>query len=127
MTQDVPTWDALVAGVRAGPGADARHDVGAWAMEQLRSALGESWPRRWHQRNGLLPAFVRDPANDAYAYVRLVETGLRLHSLAGTMRFRRFTKEWTNQPEPIRLLHGMMQLEGAALARSLGAAVEFET
>lgn len=126
-TTDAPTWAALIADVRSGPGTDARHDVGAWAMEQARSALGESWPRRWHKRLGLLPAFVRDPANNAYAYAQLVETGLRLHGLAGTMRLRSLTKEWASHLEPIRMLHTSMQLEVASLACSLGAVVEFET
>src|ERR1022692_2985373 len=36
-----PTWDALINDVRTGPGTDARHEVGSWAMELVRSALGE--------------------------------------------------------------------------------------
>lgn len=89
-------------------------------MGHVRSALGENWPRRWLGRCGQLPGFVSDPASDAYAYVQLVETGLRLHSLAGTMRLRSVTKEWSSQLEPIRMLHASMQMEVAALARSLG-------
>jgi hypothetical protein len=127
MAQDAPSWDALIGSVRTGFGSDARHDVGAWAMEQVRSALGESWPRRWFDRHGLLPAFIGDPASDAYAYVQLVETGLRLNSLVGTTRLRSLTKEWSSQLEPIRMLHAFMQMEVAALVRSLGAAAEFET
>lgn len=125
-TSDGPTWDALIDDVRSGPGTDARHEVGVWAMEQLRSALGEDWPQRWHKRAGLLPAFVFDPATNAHAYAQLVETGLRLSSLAGTLRLRSLTNEWSRQLEPIRMLHTSLQLEVAALARSLGADVEFE-
>jgi hypothetical protein len=64
-------------------------------MELVRSALGEDWPRHWHERVGLLPAFVLDPASNAYSCAQLLETGLRLHSLAGTMRLRSLTKELT--------------------------------
>jgi hypothetical protein len=51
-----------------------------------------------------LPAFVLDPASNAYAYAQLVQTGLRLHSLAGTMRLRSLTKELSRQLELIRVL-----------------------
>lgn len=87
----------------------------------------EDWPRRWHERAGLWAAFVLDPARNPYAYAQLVETELRLHSLAATMRLRSLTKELSRQLELIRMLHTSLQLEVAALARSLGADVEFET
>lgn len=125
-TLEEPTWDALIEDVRCGPGTDARHEAGAWAMEQVRSALGEDWPRRWHDRVGLLPGFVLDPASHAFAYTQLLETGLRLHSLAGVLRLPRLTREWSRQLEPIRTLHAFMQLEVAALSRFAGAGAEFE-
>jgi hypothetical protein len=50
-----------------------------------------------------------------------------LESLAGTLRLKRLTKEWSADLGEIRLLHVWLQLEVAALARSLGATVEFET
>src|SRR5215471_15969708 len=120
-TSNVPTWDSLIADVRSGPGSAARHEVGAWAMDQVRAALGESWPQRWHARLGRLPPFVRDPASNALAYAQLIETGLRLETLAGTLRLRRLTREWARHLEEIRLLHVRLQLEVAALARFLGA------
>jgi hypothetical protein len=126
ITSEGPTWDALIEEVRCGPGTDARHEAGAWAMERVRSALGEDWPRRWHDRAGTLPGFVLDPASNACAYAQLLETGLRLHSLAGVLRLRRLTREWSRQLELIRMLHAFMQLEVAALARFAGAGVEFE-
>jgi hypothetical protein len=126
-TPDGTAWGALIDDVRSGPGTDARHQVGAWAMGLVRSALGEDWPRRWHERHGHLPAFVLDPATSASAYAQLVETWLRLHSLAGTLRLGRLTREWSRHLEPIQMRHTSMQLEVAALARSLGAGVEFET
>jgi hypothetical protein len=122
-----PTWDTLIANARSGPGSDARHEVGAWAMERVRAALGETWPRRWYARFGSLPALVSDPASNAFAYAQLVETGLRLESLTGTLRLRRLCKEWSRHLEHIGLLHTRLQLEVAALAHSLGASVEFET
>jgi hypothetical protein len=125
-TSEGPTWDALIEEVRCGPGTDARHEAGAWAMERVRSALGEDWPRRWHDRAGTLPGFVLDPASNACAYAQLLETGLRLHSLAGVLRLRRLTREWSRQLELIRMLQAFMQLEVAALARFAGAGVEFE-
>ena|SRR5215813_8998108 len=57
--------------------------------------------------------FVRDPANDARASVQLVETGLRLHSLVGTMRLGSATKQWSGQLEPIRTLHTSQHLDVA--------------
>jgi hypothetical protein len=122
-----PTWDTLIANAHSGPGSDARHEVGAWAMERARAALGETWPRRWYARFGSLPAFVSDPASNAIAYAQLVETGLRLEGLTGTLRLRRLCKEWSRHLEQIGLLHTRLQLEVAALAHSLGASVEFET
>ncbi len=122
-----PTWEDLIADVRSGLGSAARHDVGHWAIEQVRAALGESWPQRWYARFGSLPAFLRDAASNAFAYAQLIETGLRLNALAGTMRLPRLTKEWSSHLEGIRLLHVGLQLEIAALARSAGALVEFET
>jgi hypothetical protein len=56
----------------------------------------------------------------------LVEAGLRLERLAGTLRLKRLTNEWSRDPQEIRLLHVRLQLEVAALASSIGAAVEFE-
>ncbi len=50
----------------------------------VRETLSEDWPQRWHARLGYLPAFIRDPATDAWAYAELIETGLRLDRLAGT-------------------------------------------
>jgi hypothetical protein len=126
-TSNAPTWDSLIADVGSGPGSDARHIVGAWAMERVRAALGETWPQRWYARHGLIPQFVGDAANNALAYTQLLETGLRLESLAGTLRLKRLTNEWSRDPQEIRLLHVRLQLEVAALASSLGAAVEFET
>jgi len=126
-TPNTPTWDSLIADVRFGPGSDARHEVGAWAMERVRAAIGEDRLRRWHARFGRLPQFISDPATDAFAYAQLIETGLRLEYLAGTLRLRRLTKEWSRHLEEIRLLHVRLQLEVAALARSVGASVEFET
>lgn len=96
-------------------------------MEQVRAALGDGWPQRWHARFGRLPAFVSDPASNAFAYAQLIETGLRLESLAGTLRLTGLTKEWARHLEEIRLLHVRLQLEVAALGRFLGASVEFET
>jgi hypothetical protein len=125
-TSDVPTWESLIADVRSGPGSDARHHVGGWALDRVRAALGETWPERWHARFGRLPQFVGDPANNALAYAELVETGLRLERLAGTLRLKRLTKEWSQDLQEIRLLHVRLQLEVAALASSLGASVEFE-
>ena len=125
--KDTPTWDALIAAVRSGTGTDARHDVGEWAMQRVRETLGEDWPQRWHARLGCLPAFIRDPATDALAYAELIETGLRLDRLAGTLRLTRLTRQWSRQLELIQLRHGRLQLEVAALARSRGAAAEFET
>ena len=61
------------------------------------------------------------------SYARLIETGLHLATLAGTLRLKRLTKEWARHLEEIRLLHVWLQLEVAALARSAGASVEFET
>jgi hypothetical protein len=96
-------------------------------MERVRAALGEDWPQRWYARFGSLPPFVSDAAGNAIAYAQLVETGPRLESLAGTLRLRRLTNEWSSQLEETRLLHVRLQLEVAALALSLGASVEFET
>ena len=126
-TPDVPTWESLITEVRSEPGSAARHSVGAWAMDQIRAALGETWPERWHGRFGWLPPFVGDPANNAIAYAQLVEAGLRLDRLAGTLRLKRLTKEWSQDLQEIRLLHVGLQLEVAALASSVGASVEFET
>lgn len=95
-------------------------------MERVRAALGDTWPQRWHARYGRLPQFVGDAGNNALAYVQLVETGLRLERLAGTLRLKRLTNEWSRDPQEIRLLHVRLQLEVAALASSLGASVEFE-
>jgi hypothetical protein len=94
-----PTWDTLIANARSGPGSDARREVGAWAMERVRAALGETWPRRWYARFGSLPAFVSDPASNAIAYAHLVETGLRLEGLTGTLRLRRLCKEWSRHAQ----------------------------
>jgi hypothetical protein len=126
-TSNAPTWDLLIGNVRSGPGSAARHDVGAWAMERVRAALGEDWPQRWRASFRRLPPFVGDPASNAFAYAQLIETGLRLESLAGTLRLKRLTREWSADLGEIRLLHVWLQLEIAALARSLGATVEFET
>lgn len=115
-----PDWDILIAVLRSGPGSDARHDVGVWAMERVRAALGETWPQRWHQRFGHLPAFLSDPANNALAYAQLVEAGLRLDRLASMLRVRRLVKEWSSHLEKIRLVDVQLQLEVAALANSLG-------
>ena len=60
-------------------------------MERVRAALGENWPQRWSARVGRLPHFVSDPASNAIAYAQLIETGLRLESLAGTLRRRKLT------------------------------------
>ena len=103
-TSRAPTWDSLIADVRSGPGSDARHNVGAWAMDRVRAALGETWPQRWHARHGRLPQFVADAANNALAYAQLVETGLRLERLAGTLRLKSLTNEWSRDPQEIRLL-----------------------
>src|ERR1700679_3245934 len=97
VTTDPLEWDALLARVRGGHGSAARRQVGAWAMVQVRKALGERWPGRWFARYGTLPAFVRDPASDAFAYVQLVETGLRLHSLDSTLRFPTVVNHWARQ------------------------------
>lgn len=126
-TSNAPNWDSLIADVRSGPGSAARHEVGAWAMERVRAALGEDWPQRWHARFGRRPQFISDAASNALAYAQLIETGLRLESLAGTLRLTRLTREWSRHLEGIRLLHVRLQLEVAALAQSLGASVEFET
>ena len=96
-------------------------------MDQVRAALGGGWPQRWHAHLGRLPPFVSDPASNALAYAQLIETGLRLDSLAGPLRLRRLTREWARHLEEIRLLHVRLQLEVATLARFLGASVEFET
>lgn len=66
-------------------------------MVQVRKALGERWPGRWFARYGALPAFVRDPASDAFAHAQLVETGLRLHSLESTLRFPTVVNHWSRQ------------------------------
>ena len=124
---DPSTWAALFARLGSMPGTGARRQVGVWAMGQLRSALGEDLPARWHERHGRLPALVGDPARNAYAYARLVETGLRLHSLGGVLRLPSLMNEWASDLSAIRMLHTLMQLEVAALARSLNATVEFET
>lgn len=126
-TTDPLDWDALTAQVRDGRGSDARRQVGAWAMAQIRKALGEDWPRRWLARYGTLPVFARDPATDAFACAQLVETGLRLHSLGGTLRLPTVVNHWSSQLEDISTRHAWIQLEVAALARFQGAAVEFET
>lgn len=95
-------------------------------MVQVRKALGERWPGRWFARYGALPAFIRDPANDAFAYVQLVETGLRLHSLESTLRLPTVVGHWSRQVEDISMRHAWIQLEVAALAQFQGAGVEFE-
>lgn len=127
MTIDPLDWNVLMARMRAGHGSEARRQVGAWAMAQVRTALGEGWPQRMFKRHGSLPAFVRDPANDAFAYAQLVETGMRLHSLDGTVRLPTVVKHWSSQLEDISMRHAWIQLEVAALARFQGTAVEFET
>jgi hypothetical protein len=96
-------------------------------MDRVRTALGEAWPRRWHKSFKSLPQFVSDPDRNALAYAQLVETGLRLEYLAGTLRLKRLTKEWSSDLSEIRLLHVRLQLEVAALGRSIGAEVQFET
>jgi len=96
-------------------------------MGQVRKALGEGWPQRWSVRLGTLPAFAQDPASDAFAFAQLLETGLRLHSLAGTLRLRSVVRQWSSHVEVIGMRHAWIQLEVAALARFLGAAAEFET
>jgi hypothetical protein len=126
-TTDPLDWDALIARVRGGHGSDARRQVGAWAMAQVRKALGERWPQRWLARYGTLPAFAWDPASDAFAYAQLVETGLRLHALDGALRLPTVISHWSSQLEDISTRHAWIQLEVAALARFHGAAVEFET
>jgi hypothetical protein len=125
-TTDQPGWEALIARVRAGPGTDARHEAGAWAMGQVRTALGERWPRQWSARFGTLPAFVRDPASDAFAYAQLLETGLRLHNLAGALRLRSVVRQWSRHLDVIGMRHAWIQMEVAALAKFLGADAEFE-
>ncbi|HEX9537990.1 MAG TPA: hypothetical protein VGA04_07435 [Streptosporangiaceae bacterium] len=122
-----PTWDEIIAGVRSGAGSRERRDVGQWAVEQIRDALGEDWPQRWHARFGALPPFLERASSDAFGYAQLIETGLRLNSLAGTLRLRRLTREWSRHLEGIRLLHARLQLEVAALGLPTGAAVEFES
>ena len=121
-----PTWDDLVDRVQTGTGSAARHQVGAWAIRRVEHALGDDWPQRWYARFGDLPAFVGRPGSDAAAYAQLVETALRLDTVADVLRFRRLTKDWSHHLEPIRLGHVDLQLEVAALARSAGHAAEFE-
>ncbi len=96
-------------------------------MAQVRKTLGEGWPQRWLERHGTLPAFAQDPASDAFAYAQLAETGLRLHSLDGTLRLPTVVNHWSGQLEDISMRHAWIQLEVAALARFHGVAAEFET
>lgn len=125
-TGGLPTWDGLIADVRSGAGSEARHDVGEWAMGQVRTALGDDWPRRWLARHRSLPAFLDRPGQYAFAYSQLIEGGLRLHALQNATRLRRLTREWSQDLQTIREVHVRLQLEVAALAASLGAKVEFE-
>jgi hypothetical protein len=75
-----------------------------------------------------MPAGVRQRSGVQMPWpTQLIETGLRLECLAGTLRLTRLTKEWSRHLDDIRLLHVQLQLEVAALAQSLGASVEFET
>ncbi|MGW1917628.1 hypothetical protein ACWCQS_45015 [Streptomyces sp. NPDC002076] len=124
---NAPDWDTLIADVCTGAGSRARHQVGAWALERIRTALGEDWPQRWHSQNGSLPPFLRDASTHAFAYAQLIETALRLHVLPDVLRFKRLLKDWRRHLEPIRQLHVALQLEVAVLARATGGSVEFET
>jgi hypothetical protein len=112
-----PTWDEIISDVRSGVGSAERHDVGQWALEQIRDALGEEWPRRWHARHGGLPAFLERASTDALAYAQLIETGLRLSSLAGTLRLRRVTREWSRHLEGIRWAWRFAELPERCLLR----------
>jgi hypothetical protein len=119
-------WDTLIAGMRAGAGTHARREVGVWALEKLREALGEDWPQRWYDKNDALPAFLQHPATDALAYAELVETALRLDALSGVLRVRRLLRDWRGDLALIRQLHVVLQLQVATLARAVGASAEFE-
>ncbi len=79
-------------------------------MAQVRKALGERWPQRWLARYGTLPAFAWDPASDAFAYAQLVETGLRLHALDGTLRLPTVISHWSSQLEDISTRHAWIHL-----------------
>lgn len=120
------TWEGLITGVRSGAGSVARHDVGEWAMHQLRAALGEDWPRRWVEVQRSLPAFLERPGQHAFAYSQLMEAGLRLNLLQGVPRLKRLIRDWSNDLQTIRQVHVRLQLEVAALASDVGFEIEFE-
>lgn len=112
--------------MRAGTGSAARHEAGMWAIDRVRHVLGENWPERWYARFGALPAFLDRPGSDAAAYAQLVETGLRVGTVAEVLRFPRLVRDWSRDLQPTRMRHVDLQLEVAALARSVGLPVEFE-
>lgn len=84
--------------MRSGTGSAARHETDVWAIERVRHVLGEDWPRRWCARFGTLPAFLGWPSSDAAAYAHLIETGLRVNTVAEVPRFRRLTKDLVSRP-----------------------------
>jgi hypothetical protein len=93
-TLQLPRWETLIADVRCGTGSAARHDVGTG----LSSRCG--WPSvRTGRSDGMLVSTAcprsctMRPSSNAFAYAQLVETGLRLKTLAGTLRLSRLTME----------------------------------
>jgi hypothetical protein len=73
-----------------------------------------------------LASVLGRPSSDAAAYAQHVETGLRLNTVAEVPRFRRLARDWSRDLQPIRLRHVDLQLEVAALARSVDLLVEYE-
>jgi hypothetical protein len=106
--------------------SDAWRQVGAWALRELKSTLGDDWVDRCWNAEGRLPSELLWASAYTVAFGFLVEWALRLHLLhampgiAGVRRGlqRDFRDAWRR--------HASLQLEVAALGLTTGHDVRLE-
>lgn len=131
MDEGVPSefdisWQALRSSISENGRSPAAHNAGVWAVDILRSYLGESWMSRAFERDRDLALRVFHAASHLIAFADLVELASRVSLLSGVPKLASVRTQLQQDLRSEAWLHAQLQLEVAALARWHGAEVRIE-
>jgi len=122
------SWEILREMMVRGTGrAESWVRAGLWALDVLRTRLGDDWPAEVARKNpsGGAPQLAW-ASGHVVAYAEVLELALRLELLGDVAGIAKVRRVLRTDPRPAQLLHSEMQLEVAGLALSSGMTPELE-
>ena len=120
------SWSGIRARIEESSRSDEGKTAGVWAIDELKSQLGDDWMERVGQHEGSAPSQLTLSPSHAVAFGELLDLSLRLHLLRDVEGMGVVRRDLKTDLREERRLHTRVVLDVAALAHQRGYHVAVE-